>query len=113
MNNLLLIFSVLTIIGISTTMLIYGFVSAFQWVEEDDDTYAKNYKLWAIFVIVFGMSFVGIQVASKNLAQLECGLNNGTFTTWDNGFSWECYNPDMIQQDNNSRIILSEDSGNF
>lgn len=62
MNNLLLIFSIITIILITLTVFIYGVVSAYQWIEEANDSYAKNYKLWVALVVIWVLSFIGGEV---------------------------------------------------
>ena len=68
----------------------------------------RKISRWIFFISFFLFATVLAMFASKNLDRLECSKNDGQFEEWDNGFNWQCYNPDLINQTNNFRVITEQ-----
>lgn len=129
MNTILQIMSivvmVLTIIG-TITYLVYWFCSwqgnkdNRRWpslynredTEKGIEVAAAKLRSWKpytlFFILLFGC-ITTIFFTSRNLSHEACKQNQGVWAEWDSGFKWSCYNPALIQTENNLRIIHADE----
>jgi uncharacterized membrane protein YbaN (DUF454 family) len=61
-----------------------------------------------VFILVLLFSFTTISFADHQLSREKCQTNGGKWVSWDLGMQWDCFNPDLIPEDRNSRIILED-----
>jgi hypothetical protein len=65
-------------------------------------------RRWWVFPVVVIALLLGIVLtatSSRNLAKMNCDVNEGIWETRDSGLVWKCFNPNLIETDNNLRII--------
>ena len=58
-----------------------------------------------IAVLVSILLVIPMTITSRELTKQECLVNDGEWKQWDSGLKWECYNPNLINQGNNFRIV--------
>lgn len=106
MFTILQTLSIITLIFTGVTFFVYMVIYLL------DLTMGQDYKVlkskprhFLIFALLLIFSFSLAMVSSRHLSEMECTRNQGEFRSWDAGAAWECYNPNLIQQNNNFRIV--------
>lgn len=60
--------------------------------------------------IVIVLLSVGLYPLEREFDQQSCAQHEGAWREWDNGFKWDCTNPDEITSDNNIRVIHAQEN---
>lgn len=69
-------------------------------------TFPKRIVILTLVCIPFAfVAFLGIFFSGRGLSEKTCIANDGEWKSWDSGMQWECYNPNLINQGNNFRVI--------
>lgn len=83
------------------------------YTDEEKATFRYRIATWPkkiliitlVLIPIFFLSIVGCFITNRVLTEQTCLNNNGKWKQWDSGMQWECYNPNLINQSNNFRII--------
>lgn len=106
MYTVIQITSILTAIITFSVFFIYMIIFALDCLSGDNyETLKRRPIHFLVFGFLIVFSILGAFISSRHLAEFNCKQNQGVFRSWDSGAAWECYNPDLIQQNNNFRII--------
>lgn len=65
-------------------------------------------KIPIALMLMFLLACTMIFVSSRQLSKVECLNNQGEWRTWDSGLAYQCFNPDLINKDNNVRVLIDE-----
>ena len=105
---------ILSIAFVFTVVYLFYNVLELSVAYSDKDKIVKskkrllNWKLYAVIIVLSMLSLSVYVWSSYNLSREECLANDGVFKSWDSNIQWECFNPDLVNQENNLRVIVDE-----